>query len=265
MKRKLSWLLILSCFASVGCSTKQAAFPAGKWVDLSYDYSKETIFWPTASPFILDTVSVGMTEKGYYYSSYGFCTDEHGGTHIDAPIHFAQGGRTVDQLPLSQLIGPSVKIDVSPQALANKDYLVSIQDFTQWESVHGKIPEGSIVLLQTGYSRYWPDRLQYLGTDKTGNEGVSQLHFPGLDPKAAQWLVTQRKIKAIGIDTASIDYGQSQEFSSHVTLMKANIPAFENLASLDQVPTLGAHIVALPMKIKGGSGGPLRIIAFIPD
>jgi kynurenine formamidase len=261
---KIAWLLTLACFGSLGC-TKQVGFPAGQWVDLSYDFSSETIFWPTASPFKLDTVFSGMTEKGYYYSSYGFCTDEHGGTHIDAPIHFAKGGISVDQIPITQLIGPSIKIDVSQKAMTNRDYQVSLEDFEKWESAHGKIPDGSIVLLQTGFSHYWPDRVQYLGTDKAGAEGVAQLHFPGLDPKAAEWLVKHRKIKAIGIDTASIDYGQSKTYDSHVTLMKENIPAFENLANLDQVPALGAQIIALPMKIKSGSGGPLRIISFIPD
>jgi kynurenine formamidase len=252
------------CFLVPGFATANG-FPSGRWIDLSYDYSSETIYWPTAEPFALDTVSAGMTEKGYYYSAYKFCAAEHGGTHIDAPIHFAAGRKTVDEIPLSQLIAPAVKIDVSQQAAANRDYQITVEDFTGWESKHGKIPDGSIVLLQTGYGKHWPDRKKYLGTDKRGPEGVAELHFPGLHPEAAAWLVSSRKINAIGIDTASIDYGQSQTFDSHVRLMGQNVPAFENVANLDQVPAVGTQVIALPMKIKGGSGGPLRIVAFLAE
>lgn len=263
---KLSKILamVALCCLMMSCA-KRNTFPAGQWLDLSYDLSSETIYWPTAEPFKLDTVAAGKTEKGYYYSAYQFCAAEHGGTHIDAPIHFAEGRKTVDQLPLTQLIAPAIKLDVSQKASANRDYQISVEDFTSWEAQHGKIPDGSIVLLQTGFGQHWPDRVKYLGTATRGPEGVAQLHFPGLHPDAATWLVNNRKISAIGLDTASIDYGQSQTFDSHVTLMGANIPAFENVANLDKVPTVGAQIIALPIKIKGGSGGPLRIIAFLPE
>ena len=155
-------------------------------------------------------------------------------------------------------------MDVSEKALSNPDYLVGIEDFKNWESKNGKIPDGSIVLLNTGYAKFWPDKVKYMGTDKRGPEAVKELHFPGLDPKAATWLVENRNINAIGLDTPSIDYGQSQLFESHQILFKENIPAFENVANLDKLPPKGAFVVALPMKIKGGSGGPLRIVATIP-
>jgi kynurenine formamidase len=264
MNTKMTALVVSACLLAAGCA-KQSSYPSGQWIDLSYDLSPETIYWPTAEQFKLDTVSEGITEKGYYYSAYRFCAAEHGGTHIDAPIHFAQGRKTVDEIPLTQLIAPAVKIDVSQKAIENRDYQIGIEDFNGWESAHGKIPDGSIVLLQTGFGRYWPDRVKYLGTDKRGAEGVAELHFPGLSPEAAEWLVKNRRINAIGIDTASIDYGQSQTYRSHVTLMGENVPAFENVANLEKVPTVGAQIIALPIKIKGGSGGPLRIIALVPD
>ncbi len=254
----LAYLLITGC-------TNHPDYPSGQWLDLSYDLSDETIYWPTSEPFRLNTVYEGMTEKGYYYSAYQFCAAEHGGTHIDAPIHFAEGHRTVDKIPLTQLIAPAVKIDVSGNVIGNRDYQVNVEDFREWETRNGKIPDGNIVLLQTGFGQYWPDREKYLGTDKRGDAGLAELHFPGLLPEAAAWLVKNRRINAIGIDTASIDFGQSQTFGSHVILMGQDIPAFENVANLGKVPTKGAQIIALPMKIKGGSGGPLRIIAFIPD
>ncbi|HEX8247027.1 MAG TPA: cyclase family protein, partial [Pyrinomonadaceae bacterium] len=127
------------------------------------------------------------------------------------------------------------------------------------------IPDGCIVLLQTGFGKFWADKKNYLGTDRRGAEAVGELHFPGLQPEAADWLAKNRRIRAVGIDTASMDYGQSQTFGSHVALASRDIPGFENVANLDRVPTKGAQVFALPMKIKGGSGAPLRIIAFLPD
>ena len=257
---------VLGLLLISGCAIRQPqsatnGLPQGEWVDLSHDFSAETIYWPTAEPFKLDTVAAGINDKGYYYSAYQFSAAEHGGTHIDAPIHFAEGHNTVDQIPLARLIGPAIKIDVSAKAAADRDYQISSADFEAWEKQHGRIPDDSIVLLQTGWSAYWPDRLKYLGTDKRGDAAVAELHFPGLAPEAARWLTENRKIKAIGLDTASIDYGQSQMFETHRILMAQDIPAFENVANLDRVPASVSMVIAMPMKIRGGSGGPLRIIA----
>jgi len=252
----LGFSLLISC-------SQQRGFPEGRWVDLSHDFSSETIYWPTADPFAMDTVYAGMNPKGFYYSAYAFCAAEHGGTHVDAPVHFAEGRETVDQIPLSRLIGSAVKIDVTEKTSSDRDYRIAVADLEAWESKHGRIPEGSIVLLETGFSRHWPDRAQYLGTEKRGPEGVAELHFPGLDAVAAVWLAEERKVVAVGIDTASIDFGQSQTFDTHVALMTRNIPAFENVTNLNQLPATGAHVVALPMKIRGGSGGPLRIVALV--
>ena len=240
------------------------SIPNGQIVDLTHDYSAETIYWPTEDGFKLDIGFEGITEKGYYYSAKKFSAPEHGGTHMDAPIHFAKNGKTIDQIPLDQLIGPAIIIDVSKETLKNRNYQISIQDFTIWESSNGKIPDETIVLLHTGFGRYWPDRLKYLGTDKTGKEALTDLHFPGLHPDAAKWLVENRKINAIGLDTQSIDYGQSEFFETHRILCTKNIPFFENVANLDKLPAIGTVVIALPMKIKGGSGAPLRLVAIIP-
>ncbi len=269
MKVKLIFFSAVLCLLSVGCA-KQSNFPSGRWIDLSYDFSDETIYWVTAKSFERETVFADKTEQGFYYSAYNYSAAEHGGTHIDAPVHFAEGRKTVDEIPLDQLIAPAVKIDVSAKTAANSDYLnsdylISVEDLINWETSNGKIPDGSILLFQTGFGKFYPNKAKYLGTEKRGDEAVKDLHFPGLDPNAAEWLVKNRKIAAIGIDTASIDYGQSTAFGSHVALMSENIPAFENVANLDNIPTKGAHIIALPMKIKGGSGAPLRIVAFIPN
>ena len=237
-----------------------------KLIDLSHVFSDETIYWVTAKEFELDTVFKGQTDKGFYYSANNFSSAEHGGTHIDAPIHFSKKGQSVDEIPLEKLIGKAVKIDVSSKAFNNPDYLISVEDFIDWEKNENIIiPDGSIVLLETGFSRYYPDKIKYLGTYERGENAVKKLHFPGLSSEAAKWLVENRNINAIGIDTPSIDYGQSEYFKSHVILLTQNIPVFENLTNLDKLPSNGFEIIALPMKIEGGSGAPLRIVAIIID
>ncbi|MBI3004844.1 MAG: cyclase family protein [Ignavibacteriales bacterium] len=250
-------LLLLSC-----AREKPDPF-AGTIVDLSYAYDSTTIYWPTEKGFVFEKGPEGMTPAGFFYTANRFWTPEHGGTHLDAPIHFYKDRNTVDQIPVDQLIGNGVVIDVSAKCSADRDYRVQVEDFEAWEKEHGKIPDGSIVLLRTGFGKFWPDRERYMGTNERGQEAVAKLHFPGLHPDAAKWVTTSRKIKAIGLDTPSIDYGQSSRFESHVTLFEANIPALENVANLEQLPDQGFTVIALPVKIKGGSGGPVRIAAVV--
>jgi kynurenine formamidase len=235
-----------------------------RWIDLTHDFSSATIYWPTAKPFKLEIVSAQQTPAGYYYAANNFSAAEHGGTHLDAPIHFAEGKWTTDQIPLDRLVGPAVVVDVQTQSDSSRDYRIDAGAMERWERDNGRIPEGGIVLFRTGWGRRWPDRAAYLGTGRTGPGAVSELHFPGIDSAAASWLV-RRKVRAVGIDTPSIDYGQSTKFLAHRILFQANIPAFENVANLDRLPATGSFVVALPMKIKGGSGGPLRIVAVLAD
>jgi len=260
-------MTVILAVAAAACSRPldQAKFPAGAIVDLSHDYGDETVFWPTAESFKLEKVADGMTPGGYYYAANNFATSEHGGTHIDAPVHFAKGHRSVEQIPLDQLMGAAIVVDVTASCASNPDYRVTTDDFSAWEKINGQIPDGAIVLLRTGFARFWPDAAKYLGTAERGEAAVAKLHFPGLHQDAARWLAESRRINAIGLDTASIDYGQSTLYESHRTLYEHDIPAFENLATLDRLPAKGAMVVALPMKIKGGSGAPLRAIAILPN
>ncbi|MCU0990585.1 MAG: cyclase family protein [Xanthomonadales bacterium] len=240
-----------------------AAAGAETWIDLTHELSAESVFWPTAAPFSMSTDFEGVTDKGFFYSAYSFTTAEHGGTHIDAPVHFARGANHVDEIPLEQLIGKAVVIDVSEAVRQDRDHRISVGDIEAWEARHGAIPGNSIVLFRTGFGQYWPDAEKYLGTALRGEAGVAALSFPGLDAAAAEWLMHNRAVKAVGIDTASIDPGKSTHFEAHVALMSRNVPAFENVANLDRLPATGVFVVALPVKIRGGSGGPLRIVARI--
>ena len=263
--RRINLVLSLVIFAGACSQAPPSVVPlfSGELVDLSHPYDERTLYWPTSDTFRLDRVSEGVTPAGYYYAANNVFTAEHGGTHIDAPIHFAAGRPTVDQIPLKRLLGPAVVVDVVRQSEADADYQVTIEDLQRWESERGEIPADAIVLVRTGFSLRWPDASRYLGTSERGAAGVEKLHFPGLHPDAARWLVANRPIKAIGIDTASIDYGQSRLFESHRVLFEREIPAFENLTALDQLPPTGAVVIALPMKIGGGSGAPLRAVAIV--
>ena len=237
----------------------------GRWVDLTHPFSEETIYWPTANGFAKETVFEGKTEGGYYYSAFNYRAAEHGGTHLDAPVHFAEGRRAADQIPLEQLIGPAVVIDVSPKAGGDRDYQITPDDVRTWEAEHGEVPGGAIVLFNTGSAQFWPDRIKYMGTDERGAGAVAKLHFPGIHPDTARFLAEERGIRAVGLDTPSIDHGQSKDFMTHRVLAERDIPGLENVANLDGLPPTGATVVALPMKIEGGSGGPLRIVAFVPN
>ena len=222
------------------------------------------MYWPNnLCGFVHKTEAEGITPGGFYYSSYSFCTPEHGGTHLDAPVHFAKDHLSVDAVPLTSLTGKAIVVDVSAKALKNRDYLVSVDDLNAWEKVNGIIADSTIILFRTGYGQYYPNREKYFGSPLTGVEAIPQLHFPGISAEAAQWLVDNHKAKAIGLDTPSLDYGQSTDFKTHQILLGANIPGFENVAHLDALPLKGIYVVALPMKIGKGSGAPLRIIANI--
>ena len=254
---------LVATVLAVACKPAPSDPFAGKVFDLSHAYDEQTVYWPTAEPFKLENDFEGVTDKGYFYAAKRFSTAEHGGTHIDAPYHFAEGRNTVDRIPLEQLMGGAVLLDVSQKCAGDADYQVSAEDFAGWEREHGQIPAGAIVILRTGFWKRWPDRKTYMGTDERGAEAVPKLHFPGLHPEAARWLVSNRQVKAVGLDTPSIDYGQSTLFESHRTLFEHDIPAFENLTNLDALPAKDFYVIALPMKIKGGTGGPLRVVAFV--
>src|SRR5712692_5621531 len=233
-----------------------------KVVDLTYSFDERTIYWPTAKSFDWQKESWGTSPGGYWYASARYAASEHGGTHIDSPIHFGKDQATTEQIPLSRLIGPAAVIDISAACEKDPDYRLSVADIASWERKHGSIPDGAIVLVHTGWGKFWSERKRYLGSDTSGD--ATQLHYRGMSREAAEFLVTRRKISGVGIDTASLDHGPAKDFIAHQIINGANIYGLENVANLEQVPATGATLIALPMKIKGGTGGPARIIASVP-
>lgn len=269
--RLASAVLVL---AAAGCGRESVAperpsgppaldLSAATLVDLTHPLDSATLFWPTSpTGFRLERLAFGMTPGGWFYAANALSLPEHGGTHLDAPIHFSERGWTTDAIPLRQLVAPAVVLDVSEAAGRDPDYRLTRADVDRFEQTHGRIPAGAIVLLHTGWDRRWPDRKAYFGDDTPGD--ASRLHFPSYGQEAAELLVRERKVAVLGVDVASIDYGQSKDFIVHRVAAEANVPGLENLTRLDTLPATGAWVIALPMSIRGGSGGPLRAIAVIP-
>jgi kynurenine formamidase len=258
----LGRLFCASTLLLMGCAARLAPIDGSKIVDLSYSFGAETIYWPTAESFALERVAYGPTPSGYWYAANNICMAEHGGTHMDAPIHFAKDKLTADAVPLSSCIGPAAVVDVRAAAAADPDYRLTVADLQAWEKEHGRLPRGAIVVMDSGWGARWPDKKRYLGTDKQGD--VANLHFPGFSGEAAEFLVNERDVAGIAVDTPSIDYGQSTDFIVHRIVNGADKPGFENLANVDHLPPAGATLIALPIKIEGGSGAPARIIAVLP-
>jgi kynurenine formamidase len=239
----------------------QQQYLAARAIDLTYAFDEQTIYWPTDPSFRWRKAKWGPSPGGYWYASATYAASEHSGTHLDSPIHFGEGRATTDAIPLSRLIGPAVVVDIVASCARDRDYRLTAADLGAWEAAHGAIPGGAIVLVRTGWGRFWPDKKTYLGSDVPGD--VEHLHFPGIGRDAAERLVA-RKVVGVGIDTASLDHGPSRDFIAHRVLNGAGLYGLENLADLDRVPAVGATLIALPMKIKGGSGGPARVIAILP-
>jgi kynurenine formamidase len=258
---------ILAIFGVVKSTFAAGASPASidpaKIVDLAYPFDAATIYWPTEHPFTHEFEHYGREQPGgYFYAAAKYAAPEHGGTHMDAPVHFNREGMTVDQVPLAAMIGPAAVIDFSARTAGDPDAMLTVDDINRWEGAHGQVPDGAIVVARSGWGRFWPDKKGYLGTDQPGD--VPHLRFPGFSAEAVDFLLQHRKVIAIAIDTASIDPGNSKEFPVHRHWLGANKPAFENLAHADKLPPTGATLFCIPMKIGKGTGAPTRIFAILP-
>ena len=229
-------------------------------IDLTYPLSPDSLYWPTGSRFEHQQLDWGMSEGGYWYASAAFSSPEHLGTHLDAPIHFGENGWANADIPIERLFAHGVVIDITSKSNASADATLSVDDIEAWEQRNDTLQEGSIVIVRTGWASGWPDWETYYGSSTPTD--VATLHFPGISPEAAQALVN-RGIFGVGIDTASIDPGNSSTFEAHQILAAANVFNLENLTNVDGLPEAGFDIIALPMKIKDGTGGPARVVAIV--
>ena len=264
--RPVALLLVASLLACARAETGTPAFDLRQFrmVDLTHPFDERTVYWPTSpSAFRFERIAHGPVAGGWFYSAGAFSAPEHGGTHLDAPIHFAESGHASDAIPLERLIAPAVVIDISDKAGRDSSYQLTREDVLEFERSHGTIAPGTIVLLRTGWSERWPDRRAYLGDDTPGD--ASKLRFPSYGEDAARLLVEERNVATLGADVASIDPGQSTDFRVHRIAAARNVPGLENLTRLGELPARGAWVMALPMLIRGGSGGPLRAVALVPN
>jgi kynurenine formamidase len=232
--------------------------PSGKTrvLDLSYAINDKLVPWPGDEKFFEAKVNASVEKNGYFTRSFWML--EHYGTHLDAPAHFAPGKTTVDQIPVGQLFGPAVVIDVRAESGKDADYQLTAARVEDWEKRLGRIPEGAIVLLRTGWASRWPDVQKYRNQDAQG-----KMHFPGFSAEAAK-LLMERKVSGLGCDTLSIDYGASSDYAVHHLALGAGLYQLENLANLSELPETGAFLIVAPIKLEGGSGGPVRVFALLP-
>ena len=232
--------------------------PSGKTrvLDLSYAISDKLVPWPGDEKWFEAKVNATVEKNGYFTRSFWML--EHYGTHLDAPAHFPPGKTTVDQIPVKQFFGPAVVLDVRSEGAKDADYQLPAARVEEWEKRHGRIREGAIVLLRTGWASRWPDAQKYRNQDAQG-----KMHFPGFSMEAAKLLI-ERKASGLGCDTMSIDYGASSDFAVHHLALGAGLYHLENLADLSELPEAGAFLVVAPIKLAGGSGGPVRVFALLP-
>jgi kynurenine formamidase len=232
----------------LGITLRQLATGDARLVDLTHGLDEKSPFWPGDATLEKNGVS-----------SIAFAMPEHFGTHIDAPCHFEKGQVTLDQIADEDLFAAGVVIDITTAAESDPDYRLTVSDIATWEKEHGPIPRRAIVLLKTGWNRFWDSNARYRNQDVMG-----KMHFPGFSAEAARWLIKERDIRGIGIDTLSIDYGPSKDFIVHHVINGAGRYGLENVAAVEKLPSRNFFLIVAPIKITNGTGGPTRIFAVLP-
>lgn len=254
--RLASILLAASAAVVLSACERGTSTPSGvRMIDLGHALAATDPSWDGPPGFERHVVA---TYEKDGYTAGQITVEEHFGTHLDAPSHFSKTGWTVDAIPVDRLNRPAVVVDVSAKAAQDADYRVTVADIQALEAKVGSIPEGTVVLIATGWDRFWPDRARYM------NEKSGVKHFPGLSAEAVGYLAKERRVAGIGIDTASIDYGPSTKFEAHAVSMAQNVYHIENATGLTTLPASGFRVIVAPIKIAGGTGGPTRIFALVP-
>ncbi|XP_037573805.2 isatin hydrolase isoform X1 [Dermacentor silvarum] len=264
-------LVLAACALSVRQAACQPSRSMGpKLVDLSYVFDKNTVYPSPSANFSLD-VRYRKTKHGVRYQEENLCSSTQGGTHVIAPRHLLKGRWSVTDLPLNRLVVPGAVIDISIQVLRSRDYRLRITDVMRWEDIHGRLPQGCVLFVRTGWSRYWPSWYKYHGHPAAAGNGTSSYlpfdtrpHHPGVHPDTATWLVSKRKVYGVGIDAPSLDYGLSKDLGAQHILLAANIYGLVNVANLQELPSVGSTLFVFPMKIRGAGAAPVRILAVVP-
>lgn len=229
--------------------------PFRRTVDLTHTMSAD---FPTfdGAPGIDMRKIKDLNKDGY--SLYQWQLNEHSGTHLDAPVHFSETGASVEQIPADTLVVPLAVVNVADKAAKDPDYQLSRSDLAAWERRHGRLPDQCCVAMNSGWARHVGDKAKYVGKDTGG-----VMHFPGIGPDAVVWLIKQRKVAGLAVDTLSLDHGASKDFKTHVMWLPSGRWGLENVANLDRVPAVGATLVVGLAKVKGATGGPARLFALI--
>ncbi len=262
-------LVLVAAFAAVApaVAQKETMAPTGDWlhgittgknviVDMTYPVNEKFPAWPGDDHVFEAKANATMEKDGYFTRSFWML--EHYGTHMDAPAHFPPGKITLDEIPDTHFFGPAVVIDVREEAAKDPDYRLTVVRVKKWEAEHGQIPKGAIAVLRTGWGSRVPDVARYRNMDAN-----KVMHFPGYSVESAKLLI-ERGVVGLGIDTLSVDYGASKDFEVHRVDLPAGLYNLENLANTESLPEWGAYLVAAPIKLAGGSGGPVRVFAVLP-
>ncbi len=226
-------------------------------IDLTHAVNDRSPNWEGTAKSPFEAHELGNMQRDGYYTRI-YTTQEHYGTHLDAPAHFTAGAWTVDQIPPERLVGPLVVLNVVRQAKANADYEITVEDIASWENAHGQIPDGAVVMAYTGWEDRWNSPKEFR------NELSDHLtHYPGYSLDAARFLVETRGVVGLGIDTMSVDKGLTTTYPVHTFTSKKSIYHLENVANLAVVPPSGATVVVAPIKLANGSGGQARVLALV--
>jgi kynurenine formamidase len=236
-------------------SGEAAPRPVRRVVDLTHTMSAD---FPTfdGKPGIEMRKVFDLKKDGY--NLYQWQLIEHSGTHLDAPIHFSEAGMTIEQIPADTLVAPLAVVNVADEASKDPDYQLSRSDLAGWERRHGRLPDNCCVAMHAGWARHVVDKAKYVGRDSSG-----VMHFPGIDPDATAWLIKERKVAGLAVDTLSLDHGPSKDFKTHILWLPGGRWGLENVAGLDRVPAAGATLVVGLAKVKGATGGPARLFALV--
>jgi kynurenine formamidase len=262
--RSASAAFVLGAFVLAGCSTDKSGTVEAAGgaksieyrtvVDLQHTIDPKIPLWPGDPTPEFKTLAQ-IAKDGYYLRS--FSIGEHSATHMNAGNSFFEGGSSIDSYEAKSLVRPAIVIDVRAQAAKNADYALTVADVKKWETEHGNVPSGAVVLVYTGWQEKWANPTAFF------NKKGESLHFPGIAGDTAKWMLAKRKIAGVGIDTHGADPGLDTNYNTNVAVLKAKGIVLECVDNLDKLKPTGNTLVIAPLKLRDGSGTPLSVMAFV--